>query len=110
MRISAIYQYATATDGNATNLVANAGTLNIDATAVANGTNFASATAYNYYAISQTAYAYGNNDASNSVTNGTAGAIDIGAVATANATGTTGNASAYALTVSADPPICVSNR
>ena len=91
-----IYQYATASDGDVTNTVDNGGTLNIDATAVANGTDLASATAYNYYGISQFASAAGNGDAANTVSNGTAGAIDIGAVATANATGSSGDASAYA--------------
>ena len=94
----------TATPSNTVN---NTGTLNIDASAVADGTSLASATAYNYYAISQTAYADHNNDASNSVTNAVGGTIDIGAKATAKATGVTGNANAYAYVYEDVNSICL---
>jgi hypothetical protein len=84
------------TGGDASNAIANAGTLNIAAIAAASagGTGNADANASLEGGISQVAAAVFFGDASNSITNSAGGAIQIGAIANATATSQWASASA----------------
>ena len=86
-----IYQYAYSQAGNAAASLTNAGAINITSQAVADAEagSDASAYGYNYYGISQGAYAYTGGDAIVSLAN--TGAINITSAATAVA-----GSSAYA--------------